>query len=66
MIKKIAATALLAGSVAATAQTTAQAVEVPEALGATVAMTTELIAALPHVHDVEPPPAFTVRKGNAG
>ncbi|WP_030667043.1 hypothetical protein [Streptomyces rimosus] len=66
MIKKIAATALLAGSVAATAQTTAHAVEVPEALGATVAMTTELISELPHVHDVEPPPAFTVQHGNAG
>ncbi len=40
--------------------------EVPEALAATVAMTSELVSELPHVHDVEPPPAFTVQHGNAG
>ncbi|KWT59162.1 hypothetical protein ADL21_25740 [Streptomyces albus subsp. albus] len=65
MIKKIAAAALLAGSATATAPATAQAVEVPEALAATVAMTTELVSELPHVHDVEPPPAFRVQHGNA-
>ncbi|MFI2240858.1 hypothetical protein [Streptomyces chrestomyceticus] len=63
MIKKIAAAALLAGSVTATAQTTAQAVEVPQALGATAALTTQLISQVPHIHDVQPPPAFTAQKG---
>ncbi|MEV5597780.1 hypothetical protein [Streptomyces sp. NPDC052496] len=64
MIKKIAAAALLAGSVTAAAQPPAQAVELPEAIGATAALTTELISQLPHVHDVEPPPAFTAQQGN--
>ncbi|MFK8845362.1 hypothetical protein [Streptomyces sp. Ac-502] len=63
MIKKIAAAALLAGSVTATAQTTAEAVEVPQALGATAVLTTQLISQLPHIHDVQPPPAFTAQKG---
>ncbi|MFH8345255.1 hypothetical protein [Streptomyces sp. NPDC018045] len=63
MIKKIAAAALLAGSAAATAQPPAQAVEIPEALGATTALTVELLSQLPHVHDLQPPPAFRVQQG---
>ncbi|MFH8405687.1 hypothetical protein ACH4FX_13055 [Streptomyces sp. NPDC018019] len=63
MIKKIAAVALLTGSAATTAQTTAQAVEIPRVLAETTAMTAELVSQLPHVHDVQPPPMFTVQDG---
>ncbi|MFD7664318.1 hypothetical protein [Streptomyces sp. NPDC059788] len=62
MIKKIAAAALLAGSVATTAPTAAQAAGIPQVLSRTTASTAELVSQLPHIHGLRPPPAFAFQQ----
>ncbi|MEU2793685.1 hypothetical protein [Streptomyces sp. NPDC007100] len=64
MIKKIAAAALLAGSVVSTAQTTAEAAGIPEALHTTTQTTTELLFHLPSIQGLRPPPGFSYQQGN--
>ncbi|WP_073767484.1 hypothetical protein [Streptomyces sp. CB02923] len=66
MIKKMAAAALLAGSVATTAPTAAHAAGISQVLGKTTATTavttTELVSHLPHIHGLRPPPAFAFQQ----